>query len=550
MILTPIGKVIKSSIEALTKHISDTELWNFVVMPNHIHMVIAVGTRHGASASNSPNGASVSERPNRLGCLNPRRHESPESQDFHHNSRLAVIIGQLKSTVKRITNKENRQFAWQSRYHEHIIRTQRAYENIMNYIDNNVERWGADCFNDNATPTVRTRHGASLQTKPIMKHNWEYKRLGDVCNILMGQSPSSDSYNDEAKGLPFFQGCSDFGKIYPSATKYCSVPIRVASENDILFSVRAPIGTMNIANLPCCIGRGLCSFRIHEPNLQKYLFYVLNVTKPKIIEKGTGSTFKAVGKDVLHNHTIPVPPLEVQEQIVMELDKITEVIDDCRELLRNFDDLTQSLYYDYFGDAVNNPNGWQVKQLGDLCDIVGRIGFRGYTRSDLVNKGEGAITLSPSNIVNGNLNYDNCSYISWYKYEESPEIKIFNGDVLLTKTGSTVGKVGCVFNLPEKATINPQLVVLKNLSINNRYLTFTLRDSAYQNIIREKSGGSAVPTISQKILATIAIPVPPLTLQEKFASRIEQIEAQKKAVEETMANLQTLLNSRMDYWFN
>lgn len=390
-----------------------------------------------------------------------------------------------------------------------------------------------------------------------MKHNWEYKRLGDVCDVIGGSTPKTEISEYWNGSLNWFTPAEISNKKYYNSSErkiteeaVKATGLTLMPPGTVLLTSRAPIGKVGIATESCYCNQGFKNLICKDSLFNEYLYYTLIYFNEEVKAKGHGATFKEISKKITESISIPVPPIKMQQQIVAELDKINEVIEDCRELLRNFDDLTQSLYYDYFGDAVNNPNGWQVKQLGDLCDIVGRIGFRGYTRSDLVNKGEGAITLSPSNIVNGNLNYDNCSYISWYKYEESPEIKIFNGDVLLTKTGSTVGKVGCVFNLPEKATINPQLVVLKNLSINNRYLTFTLRDSAYQNIIREKSGGSAVPTISQKILATIAIPVPPLSLQEKFASRIEQIEAQKKAVEETMENLQTLLNSRMDYWFN
>ena len=108
------------------------------------------------------------------------------------------------------------------------------------------------------------------------------------------------------------------------------------------------------------------------------------------------------------------------------------------------------------------PEGVEYKPLGEVCDIKGRIGFRGYTRQDLVEEADGAITLSPSNITNQELSYENCSYISWAKYEESPEIKVAVGDVIFTKTAS-VGKTALVKYLQKEATINPQLVVLKNI---------------------------------------------------------------------------------------
>ena len=104
------------------------------------------------------------------------------------------------------------------------------------------------------------------------------------------------------------------------------------------------------------------------------------------------------------------------------------------------------------------------KKLGDICDIKGRIGFRGYTREDQVDKGEGAISLSPGNISDDSLNYDSCTYVTWTKYEESPEIMVSEGDIILGKTAS-VGKVARIKRLPEKATINPQLVLLKNFRL-------------------------------------------------------------------------------------
>lgn len=107
------------------------------------------------------------------------------------------------------------------------------------------------------------------------------------------------------------------------------------------------------------------------------------------------------------------------------------------------------------------PNSWEWVRLGNVCNIFGRIGFRGYTKNDIVNEGEGAITISPSNIKNSRTVFRNNTYVSWQKYYESPEIMINEQDIILVKTGSSYGKSALVTNLTEKATINPQLVVLK-----------------------------------------------------------------------------------------
>ena len=113
---------------------------------------------------------------------------------------------------------------------------------------------------------------------------------------------------------------------------------------------------------------------------------------------------------------------------------------------------------------------WKQVKIGDVSKISGRIGFRGYTTADIVKKEYGALSLSPSNIVNSRLFLDkDNTYISMEKYEESPEIMVFNNDIVFVKTGSSVGKVALVENLNEKATLNHQLVVLKDIKMPPNY---------------------------------------------------------------------------------
>jgi len=164
--------------------------------------------------------------------------------------------------------------------------------------------------------------------------------------------------------------------------------------------------------------------------------------------------------------------------------------------------------------------GWEIKKLGDICTIKGRIGFRGYTRNDLVEEGEGAITLSPSNIVNDVINFDKCQYISWYKYDESPEIQIFEGDVIYAKTAS-IGKVAIIKHLPEKATINPQFVVFKDIKCNHDFLYYAVRGNGFKEQVSLIINGVAIPTISQSNMAKLTIPVPPITEQEKIVAELD-----------------------------
>ena len=152
--------------------------------------------------------------------------------------------------------------------------------------------------------------------------------------------------------------------------------------------------------------------------------------------------------------------------------------------------------------------GWEYKKIDDISTIVGRIGFRGYTKNDLVSKPElGAITLSPSNIINGELSFEKCSYISLKKYEESPEIMLAEGDVVLVKT-ALIGKCSIVRSLPHKATLNPQFVVFKNIKIDNEYFNYYIKSPYFQKSLKTIVGGVAIPTLSQKKLGQLEIYFP------------------------------------------
>ena len=178
---------------------------------------------------------------------------------------------------------------------------------------------------------------------------------------------------------------------------------------------------------------------------------------------------------------------------------------------------------------------WGNIRLGDICEIKGRIGFRGYKITDLVSKGEGAITLSPSNIIEDKLVIrDVNTYISLFKYEESPEIKVYNDDIIFVKTGSTVGKVAIVKNLVDKATLNPQFVVLKKITINNDFLYLSMILKQFQEQVIASTGGGVVPTLTQKDMAEYTITAPSLKEQAKIASFLASVDRKIEVLEKQL----------------
>ena len=186
------------------------------------------------------------------------------------------------------------------------------------------------------------------------------------------------------------------------------------------------------------------------------------------------------------------------------------------------------------------PESWCWGNLLNVCHIFGRIGFRGYTKEDLVTY-DGAITLSPSNIIDGKMNYNTCTYISWNKYDESPEIQIQDNDILLVKTGSSYGKCALVEKLPKQATINPQFVVLKHISCNPEYLTYVLQSKYAQYNYEKFVLGTAIPTFTQVALGNMQIPIPPLSEQNRIVTEIKRLLAIIESLENNQRHLKEVL---------
>jgi len=191
------------------------------------------------------------------------------------------------------------------------------------------------------------------------------------------------------------------------------------------------------------------------------------------------------------------------------------------------------------------PTVWDVSSIGDQCQIFGRIGFRGYTKNDIVKENQGAITLSPSNIINGELNLEKVTFLSWFKYEESPEIKIYKGDILLVKTGSTYGKTTFIKDLNKKATLNPQIVVLKNIRCCNQWLGYVMKFNIIQNQIKATIVGGAIPTLSQEQVSNFQIPLPPLPEQEAIAEVLSDTDALITALEKRIAKKRLIKQGTM-----
>ena len=229
----------------------------------------------------------------------------------------------------------------------------------------------------------------------------------------------------------------------------------------------------------------------------------------------------------MKNISVVIPSLEEQQHIADYLDKKCAEIDGLIELqeqmIAQLTDYKQSVITEAVTKGLNPnaelipsgidwigtiPKGWTIGRIKNVAVLYGRIGFRGYTSEDLNKDGEGAITLSPSNMLPMGMDYSNVTYLSWTKYYESPEIMIQNNDLLMVKTGSSYGKVSYVNNLPREATINPQILRIIP-KISSKYLGYFMQSPIFLYQVEGGVVGGTIPTIAQEKINNFKIILPP-----------------------------------------
>ncbi|MDR2527304.1 MAG: restriction endonuclease subunit S [Rickettsiales bacterium] len=203
--------------------------------------------------------------------------------------------------------------------------------------------------------TIRTYKSLLLKMDELVKSefiklfkNTIRKELSELAIITMGQSPSSISYNTKKTGIPFFQGKTEFGEKYVSIKWYCSSPKRIANAGDILMSVRAPVGCVNITPEYCCIGRGLASIRGKKDRMHNdYLFYALRIIENDIASIGQGATFKAINKEQLYKILIPDVPLSLQQQFADFTQQTDSSKQQIQQSIDNLNIMSKALIHKY-----------------------------------------------------------------------------------------------------------------------------------------------------------------------------------------------------------
>ncbi len=361
-----------------------------------------------------------------------------------------------------------------------------------------------------------------------VKKDWEIKKLGDVCEVIAGQSPEGKFYNQDKKGTPFYQGKKDFGlKYLDEPTVWTTVETKIALENDILMSVRAPVGDINICTSRVCIGRGLAAIRGSEAINNDFLFYFLLSIKAKITGK-EGAVFASINRQEIAALQIPVPPLEEQKRIVKILDEkfaqLETIKTNAQNNLQNAKDLFQSQLTKAFSNTT-----WEKKRLGEVFEMV-RGPFGGSLKKDCF-KPEGYPVYEQQNAIYSRFTFR--YFIDEIKYKEMFRFTVKPGDFIMSCSG-TMGKVSVVPKTAPIGIINQALLKMTPIKMfETSYIKYYMNSPSFMESLLKDAQGAAIQNVaSVKILKEILIPLPPLPEQKRIVEELDTLSEKVRQLQE------------------
>lgn len=386
-----------------------------------------------------------------------------------------------------------------------------------------------------------------------MRKGWEYKRFDEVFDLQMGKTP--DRKNPEYfGGNNVWVSIRDLGdKEIADSNEHitnlavCDTKIRKVKRGTVIMSFKLTVGKCGIAATDLYTNEAIMAFNPKESFdiNSSFLYYYLQCYH------WVGSNKAVMGitlnKATISKQYISLPPKSTQLAIVTELDKINELIRLKKEQLKDFDNLAQSLFYEMFGDPVENEKGWEVKKLGEICTDITDGDHMPPPKSEF---GIPFITISDIDKDTRCLNFENTFYVPEDYYNNLKENrKPQKGDLLYTVTGSY--GIPVIVKTDKKFCFQRHIALLRpNKEIlSTIFLCYWVLSDGVKFMADKVATGIAQKTVGLNSIRKFSCILPPLSLQRLFAQRIEQIEREKSEVQKSIQNLETLLASRMQYWF-
>ena len=388
-----------------------------------------------------------------------------------------------------------------------------------------------------------------------IKKGWEIKKLGEVCESDLGKT--LNQAKDTGNLYPYLCAINvlwdkfDFSTVKYTRFEKSELERYSVRKGDLLICEGGDIGRSAIWDKEESMQYQNALHRVRfngsiEPRFCLLYFRFLKNSGILDLQYGKGVTIKHLVKTSLLSIPIPIPPLSEQERIVEELDCLSGVIEKKKEQLKELDTLSQSIFYEMFGNPVENDRGWEVKKLGDVCDVRD-----GTHDSPKYLEQSDYVLITSKNIVDGTIDFTSANYISKEDYISiNKRSCVDEGDIIMAMIGTIgnpiivkdINRNFCIKNVALMKFAYSELVI-------NVYIRALLDDKCYCQYVLSQNKGGTQKFVALGTIRKLLTPLPPISLQQEFASKIESIEKQKDLIKKSIEEVETLFNSRMDYYF-
>ena len=393
---------------------------------------------------------------------------------------------------------------------------------------------------------------------------WKTVRLGDVCEIITGNTPSTKNEQYySSKDIPFVKPSdlpSEFFSEIDSSEFYLSEDARSVSriipENCVLVSCIGIIGKTGITKREVAFNQQINALKPNHNQIDyKYLASAILSRKNYISEKANAAVVPIINKTDFSNLQIPLPTLATQKQIAAQLDKCTALIAKHKLMLEKYDTLIKSRFIEMFGDPVQNPMGWEVKKLGKMCSAI----MNGTTPKggEQVYVDNGITFLRSQNVWRNKIDLEDVAYIDEATHKSMKKSSLKKYDILMTKTGrintenSSLGRAALFLGEDDSANINGHVYLIRlEKEYNHEFVIRILTSPEYRDYIRSVCvGGIDKRQVNKDHIEDFPIIQPPKELQDEYSAFVQQIDKSKFAVQKSLEKAETLYKSLMQEYF-
>jgi type I restriction enzyme, S subunit len=345
--------------------------------------------------------------------------------------------------------------------------------------------------------------------------------LSSVCEIIMGQAPAGDTYNDEGVGLPLIAGASDFGDAMPEPSRFTSAAAKVSRVNDIIVCVRATIGDLNWSDKEYCLGRGVAALRVNERKAdRKYIWRAVEHGAARLSSLGRGATFKQISKPDIENFEIPLPSLDEQKRIAAILDQADELRRKRQRAIDRLNQLGQAIFHEMFGDPSNLP---RTHAFGDVAKIQ-----QSLVDPKLASNAR-KLHVGPEHIGS------NSGVVDWHRVRTAEEDNVISGknefssgNILYSKIRPYLNKVALA-DRPGICSADMYVIDAIEGEARNQFLLSLLMGRDFLAYAETCSNRANIPKLNRQQVDGYRFFCPPIKQQDDFARRYDALVIKKES---------------------